>query len=69
MMFLKLTAAALCAAILIAAAPVTAQAQVGGGAPLTCKTAPPGTTAICRDWTPRFRGTCKGHGGVARWCR
>jgi hypothetical protein len=73
MAFLKLTAAAIGVAVLIAGAPVTAQAQVGAGAPLNCKTSPPGTTAICRDRTPSnsptHQGTCAHHWGVLRWCR
>jgi hypothetical protein len=68
---LKLAAAAI-AAVLIAGTAIPAQAQVGAGARLTCRTAPTGTRAICRDWTPSYRptraGACSHHGGVWRWC-
>jgi hypothetical protein len=67
----KLAAAAI-GAVLIAGTAISAQAQVGGGARLSCRTAPQGTTAICRDWTPSYRptraGACAYHGGVWRWC-
>ncbi|MFI5782359.1 DUF3761 domain-containing protein [Nocardia sp. NPDC051570] len=40
-------------------------------APQQSDTAPDGATAQCRDDTYSFsqhrRGTCSGHGGVARW--